>query len=228
MKLTHKIIAGAVTAASLVAVAPIANAEVSASVGVASTYLWRGNDLGSGTPAVSGDLSYSQAGAYGGVWVSSGDDVFGTEYDLYVGYGASVGDFSIDASLWSYNYPTGESEIDFTDASDFVLSLGYGPVSLALYEPIGDDNSSGDYRYVTLGASFGQFSVTAGLHADNATVDGAAPCPADEDGDTCDPIHINLDYAYNDNLTFTLSQFVADEAADDDLKVVVSYSLPIE
>ena len=232
MKFSKNLIAGAVAAVSLTAIAPVATAEISGSVSIASTYLWRGSDLGTGTPAVSGDLSYSTGGAYGGVWVSSGDTFAGTEYDLYAGYGTSFGEFSVDASLWSYNYPTGAGyapggETDFTEWTDFVLSLGYGPVALTVYEPVGKENSSGDYRYVTLGGSFGQFSLTAGIHLDNAAVDGAVACEASPGDDTCDPVHINLDYAFNDNLTFTLSQFIADESDDDDLKVVVSYSLPI-
>lgn len=229
MKLTNNILTGAIasTVLALSALAPVANAEVSASVGIASTYLFRGVDLGTGTPAVSGDLFYSNSGFYTGVWASSGDTAAGTEYDLYAGYSIEAGDFSIDASVWSYNYPTGPSETDFTDVSDFILALGYGPISFSWAEPIGDDNSSGDYRYLTLGASVGKFSLTAGMHLDDENGSGgAAPCDAG-DAETCDPIHINLDYAFNDNLTFTLSQFVIDEVADDDLKVVVSYSLPL-
>lgn len=234
MKLTKNILAGSIagTVMALSAIAPVANAEVSASVGVASTYLWRGVDLGSGTPAVSGDLTYSNSGFYTGVWASSGDTAAGTEYDLYAGYSFEAGDFSVDASVWSYNYPTGpgytdDGETDFTDVSDFILSVGYGSVSFGWIEPIGDDNSSGDYRYLSLGASVGKFSLTAGIHLDDENgAGGNAPCDAGE-SETCDPVHINLDYAFNDNLTFTLSQFVIDEAADDDLKVVVSYSLPL-
>ena len=235
MKLTHNILTGAIASAvmALSALAPVANAEVSASVAVASSYLFRGVDLGSGTPAVSGDLTYSNSGFYTGVWASSGDTAAGTEYDLYAGYGFETGDLSVDASVWSYNYPTGpgytdDGETDFTDVTDFILSLGYGPISFSWAEPIGDDNSSGDYRYLSLGASVGKFSLTAGIHLDDENGGGGATsCDAGLESATCDPVHINLDYAFSDNLTFTLSQFVIDEAADDDLKVVVSYSLPL-
>ena len=55
-------------------VASPAMAEVSASAAVANMYLWRGIDLGDGSAAVSGDLVYSNSGAYVGIWVSSGDD----------------------------------------------------------------------------------------------------------------------------------------------------------
>lgn len=237
MKLSKTLIASsvaAVMAAGVIAPAQ-AEVEVGASVGIASTYLWRGADLGSGTPAVSGDLNLSASGFYAGIWGSSGDTSAGTEYDLYAGYGGSVGDFSYDVSLWSYNYPTGagyteDKETDFTDFSDAVVSLGYGPVAFAAYIPVGKDNSSGDYMYYTLSADIGAFSILAGMHSDDAAGGGAvAQCTPEEAaaGDSCSPIHLNVSYAYNDNLSFTVSQFIADESDDDDMKFVVSYSLPL-
>lgn len=73
-------------------------AEISATVGAANMYYWRGFDLGNGTPAVWGELNASAAGFYGGIWTSSGD-ASSVEYDLYLGYGGSVGDFTYDANL---------------------------------------------------------------------------------------------------------------------------------
>lgn len=232
MKHMKTLLASAV-AASTFAAAPVAMAEIGASVGVASTYLWRGYDLGSGTPAVSGDLNYSVAGFYTGIWGSSGDTAAGTEYDLYAGYGMEIGEiFSFDISVWNYNYPTGfgytdDLETDFGDLSDVILTLGVGPVSFSYYQPVAGGGY--DYNYYTLSAGFGAFSFTLGMH-DN------------DDGD--DPVHLNIDYAYNDNLTFTLSQFIVDQEGaeasfdfdgddvvdytdDDDLKFVVSYSIPL-
>jgi len=206
--------------------------ELSAGVGVASSYLWRGYDLGAGTPAVSGDLTYSISGLHVGTWVSSGDLNAGTEYDLILGYGGEAGDFNYDITLVNYVYPTGglgpgyvaDGEADIGDFSDAILTLGYGPVSFSWYKPVGD-GSGGDYTYYSLSAGFGQFSALVGMHKDNGD------CPADVDtgaGETCDSVHLDLSYAYNDNLSFTLSQFVADEPVNDDLKMVVSYSIPIQ
>src|SRR5690554_237500 len=107
----------AVSAIALSAMAPVANAEVevSASVSAANMYYWRGLDLGGGA-AVSGDITVSVGGAYGGMWASSGDGSMGTEYDLFIGYGQSFGDFSFDVSLWNYNYPSATEEwIDFEE-----------------------------------------------------------------------------------------------------------------
>ncbi len=240
MKFNCKVLAGSIAASVLAASAliPVANAEVSGSVGVASTYLWRGYDLGSGTPAVSGDLKYSTSGFYTGIWGSSGDTTAGSEYDLYLGYGGSVGDFfSYDVSLWNYVYPTGagyteDGETDIAEWVDAVVALGFGPVSFTAYIPVGKESHTGDYMYYTLGGSVGAFSVLLGLHADTANVtDGdevvSYVCPADDEDGVCDSMHLNLSYAYNDNLSFTLSQFIADEADSDDLKFVVSYAIPI-
>lgn len=230
MKHVKTLLASAVAASSIVAATPVAMAEVGASVGIASTYLWRGYDLGSGTPAISGDLNYSAAGAYAGIWGSSGDTAAGTEYDLYAGYGMEMDMFSFDLSVWNYNYPTGpgytaDGETDFGDLTDVILTLGVGPVSFSYYEPVAGSNHH-DYNYYTLSAGFGAFSFTLGMH--------------NYHGGDDDPVHLNIDYAYNDNLTFTLSQFVADTDAgdicdtgtiptctDDDLKFVVSYSVPL-
>ena len=76
-----KIIAIGLVALSATAfVAPVAHAEVAASVGVANMYLWRGMDLGNGDAAVSGDLKYKhKSGAYAGIWGSSGDATNGNE-----------------------------------------------------------------------------------------------------------------------------------------------------
>ncbi|MDX1695171.1 MAG: TorF family putative porin, partial [Ketobacteraceae bacterium] len=163
------------------------------------------------------------AGFYGGLWGSSGDSSGGTEYDIFVGFGGEAGDFSYDISVWNYMYPSSEEEDnildDFGGLSELIISVGFGPVSFTYYDNIA---GSTGYEYYTLGASAGSFSATFG-YAD----------PEEEEGQTFDDdyMHLDLGYAYNDNLSFTLSQVVdSDEEADidEDLKFVVSYSLPIE
>ncbi|MFA7553141.1 MAG: TorF family putative porin [Spongiibacteraceae bacterium] len=218
------LVSSVIAATAMIGASTSAMAEVSASVGIASTYLWRGYDLGSGTPAISGDLNYSVGGGYVGVWGSSGDTEAGTEYDLYAGYGMEFmdGDLSIDLSIWNYVYPTGagytaDGETDFGDLTDVILTVGLGPVSLAYYQPVAGFSGPGegagnDYNYYTISSGYGAFSFTLGMH---------------DNGDGDDPVHLNVDYSFNDNLTFTLSQFIVDEDAEDDLKFVVSYSVPL-
>ncbi|MCA6126840.1 TorF family putative porin [Thalassolituus oleivorans] len=223
-KLTKAIaLAGVMTAGMTAATSTFAEeVEVSASATVASMYLWRGLDLGNGAAAVSGDLSVSMSGAYAGVWTSSGDSAAGNEYDLYIGYGGEVEDFSYDLSVWTYSYPTSPDDADTPEdesqgntfsLTDAILSLGYMGASFSYYYPLSSNPS--DYSYMTLGYGYDKYSATVGMTS--------------SDDDT-DYTHLDLSYAYNDSLAFTLSKVVdqeTDDAVDDDVKVVVSYSLPI-
>lgn len=216
MKFSRTLIASSVAAVMAAGVMAPAQAEVEvgASVGVANMYYWRGFDLGNGDAAVWGDLNVSASGAYGGIWASSGDVNAGTEYDVYVGYGGAVGDFSYDLSAWSYVYPSAPDEDDGSnnageigELSEVILSLGYGPVAVTYYDNVA--GNTGDW-YTTLGVSFSSFGITYGLHE-------------------TDYAHIDLSYAYNDNLSFTIG-LVADDvdgAEDDDAKFIVSYTLPL-
>jgi uncharacterized protein (TIGR02001 family) len=231
MKFSKKLLAGSVAAAVMAtsAFAPVANAEVSASAGVANMYYWRGLDLGSGDPAVFGDLTFSEGGFYATIWGSSGDAGLGQEYDLAIGYGGEAGDFSYDISVWNYNYPSAKETIytgmmvdgdiviysedvdaspDIGDVSEAIVSLGFGPVTATYYHGLQDLE---DYWYATLEAAFGDFSLKYGQHEDDLS-------------------HIDLSYAYNDNISFMLGQVVddVDGSYDSDLKFVVSYSFNIE
>lgn len=211
---------------TLLLAAGVANAEVTGSAGIASSYLWRGLDLGSGTPAVSGALKFSKSGFYTGIWGSSGDTVKGTEYDLSAGYNGTFGDFSYGLGAISYNYPT-TANSEPGDFSDAVVTFGYGPVSFGAYIPVGKLDSSGDYTYFTLGATFGSFSTLLGVHSSDQTNGGVVGCEADTGSNKCTPVHLDFTYAYNENLSFTLSQFVADKPFEDKLKFVVSFGIPI-
>jgi hypothetical protein len=222
-------LATAMTAGLVATTTTQAEVEVSASAGVANMYLWRGQDLGAvtddggattkttgGVPAISGDISVSAAGAYGGVWTSSGDANSGQEYDIYAGYGGEAGAISYDVSIWAYVYPDGgTSDGTFGDNSEIIVSLGAAGASVGIYKQVGDavDN---DNMFYTLGYGMGSFSGTVGI------TDAAAK--------GSDYTYLDVSYAYNDNISFTVSQILDQEtekALDEDTKFVVSYSLPI-
>lgn len=209
----------AVSGSMLTAQHAAAEVEVAASVAVSSMYFWRGQSLGSGSPAVSGDINVSTAGAYAGIWGSSGDDALGNEYDLYAGYGGEIEGFSYDLSIWNYNYPndpTGTYDT-FGSLSEVVLSLGFGPVTFTYYDNVAGGSG---YEYYTLGAGMGSFSAKLGY--------------SDPEGDDNNYYHLDLTYAYNDNLSFTLSKLDNEEfdeaegGVNEDTLFVVSYSLPID
>ena len=185
-------------------------------------YLWRGQDLGAqGVPAISGDLTVSASGAYAGVWTSSGDTSAGQEYDLFVGYGMETGDLALDVSYWSYIYPGAEGD-DIADLHEIVASAAFKGASLGVYYNIDqDEDEATDYVYTTLGYGVDKFSATYGMTTFSDTEDK-------------DYSHLDLSYAYNDNVSFTLSQVVSSDLDEDENgpdgspKVVVTYSLPIE
>lgn len=223
--------------AGTLALVPAAHADgvdVSGSVGVASMYLWRGLDLGAedgGVPAVSGDLKVSAAGFYTGIWGSSGDASLGTEYDLYAGYGAEFGDFTVDLSVWNYMYPSSSPEEDniyddFGGSSEAALTLGFAGFSVSAYDNIAGGSG---YEYYTLAYSYKAFTVLVGKHDNVNPEDELGNPKLDDDGHVIvneNVTHVDVKYAHNDNLTFVLSQQV-DNEGDDDLKFVVGYSLPI-
>jgi uncharacterized protein (TIGR02001 family) len=236
MKTMKTLIAASIAAASMTMVAAPASAELSASAGLASSYLWRGYDLSNstGVPVFYGDISYSVSGFYAGVWASSGDTSFGTEYDLFAGYGMEVGGVSLDLNFTNYVYPgTGgavaDGEADFGDLTEVIFSVGVGSFNGSFYKQIAGGNE--DYTYLTLAYDVGQFSFLYGMH--NGLTDGTVVNSQTLDGET--ESHIDVTYAYNDSLSFTVSQFVDGEdnvnafvGGEDDLKFVVSYSLPID
>jgi len=238
-----KTLSKAVAVASLISAGFVGHAqaevEVSASAAVSNMYLWRGQDLGQksisasvagndietsgakGVPAVSGDLSVSMGGAYAGVWTSSGDANAGQEYDLFVGYGLEAGDVAVDVSYWTYIYPTAAGD-DATDLHEIVASVSTMGVTAAAYYNIDQDDEEGtDYIYSTLGYELDKYSVTYGMTSYSDTKDS-------------DYAHLDLGYAYNDNLSFTVSAIVGSDVDEDEggpdrsPNVVVTYSLPIE
>ena len=226
----------AIVAASLATVPAVFAEEVSfdASVSASNMYLWRGYDLGMGDAAISGDLTASYSNSYATVWASSGDASAGTEYDLIVGYGREMGEFNFDVNLTNYIYPSHpDGELDtFGELTEVILSLGYGPVSFSHANNVAGGSG---YSYTTLGGELGDFSILLGNH-DFDVDDDEAMVIIDEEAalDIKSLTHLDLSYAYNENLSFTVSKVIAqDDGVDDntvseDTLFVISLSLPIE
>lgn len=236
------------SALGLLALASTASAEVSGSMAIASSYHWRGFDLGSGTPAVSGELKYTAGGFYAAGWASSGDTAGGTELDLYFGYGGAVGSFNYDISYISYMYPTGayrETE-GLGDFAEIIGKVGFGPVKFFLnYNVAGASKAEsdacyqfgdctryafpeGEYMYYGISGTFGPVSVVLAKH-DEKVWDGFDFVSASEaaPGVTGDATHLDVTYAYNANLSFTVSA-ILDSKLDSEPKpkLVVAYSVP--
>jgi hypothetical protein len=216
MKMKQKLVASAIALSAMAGFAvPAAHADVAATVGASNMYYWRGLDLGvdsdtgkGSSASVWGDLKFSESGFYAGVWGGSGDTNMGNEYDLYAGYGSAIGDFKYDLSVWTYSYPSAETALSPGDLSEAVLMLGYGPVAFTYYDNIAGGSG---YTYMTLAATFGDFTVKYGEHKDSMS-------------------HVDLTYAFNSKVSFTVGKVVddVDGAFSDEAQFVVGFTLPIE
>lgn len=108
-------VCGAMGASGLV----MAENSLSANLGVASNYIWRGVTQTMDDPAVSGGVDYAMdSGLYVGTWASNidwGDPKPNYEWDIYGGYGGEVGDFSYDLNAIYYAYPDANGDADFAE-----------------------------------------------------------------------------------------------------------------
>lgn len=193
----------AVAAATIVMGASFApqvvQADVSATVGVSSMYLWRGQNLTPDGGQVHGSLDYTNKnGLYAGAWTSSEEG--GHETDLYIGFGGTAGEFSYDVSYWNYLYPENGTNVDLdkNDAAEVVLSGSYGPISIGAYIQVDSDNA--DDNYYTVSGSFEKFTVLYGFW-DKETA-GANEYS-----------HVTVSYAATDEISASIS-FANNDSAD--------------
>ena len=178
MKTFNKTLIAAATLTTFGLAAAPAAVALDASASIATSYLWRGTELGNGDAALAVDLSGSTGAISYGLWVSSGDSS-STEYDIYASYGGSVGEIGYSVGYASYNYPS--LGTGFDDAAEYIYGLSYGPASVTVY-----DEKGGDYEYTVVGYEAGAYSFAYG---DNETT-----------------THFDVSYAVNDSLTLTVSE----------------------
>ncbi|MBE0484161.1 MAG: histidine kinase [Bacterioplanes sp.] len=216
-KLSQAIALASVMTAGLTGVSA-AQAEVSVAVDLANKYIFRGLDMG-GAALVAGTVDYEhESGAYAGFWAASGDTAAGNEYNAYFGFGGEAGSFSYDINYLAYMYPA-DKTMSLDSWGEVTVGLGYDSFSFSASVPVTEDQE-GIYVYYTLGAEFGAFGALVGFS------DGDEKGSDYSDNYT----HLDLSYAYNDNISFVLSKIV-DQGSDTDLNdstlFQVNYSLPI-
>jgi uncharacterized protein (TIGR02001 family) len=232
-KLSTVAFACAAVAASLPVAAVAGGIEVSPTVEISSMYLYRGENLGGSNPYVMGGLQADYNGAYAGINALS---VEGSEYDMYVGYAQNIADaVTVDLSVWAYTLPADDDYDTFGKYSEAFLTFTYEMLWFTAASNLAGDTGM---RYYNAGASIDSFSVGLGVvdaDEDQYTYDATTPL-----GDVVnDYMHIDLTYAYNDELKFTLSQIVdqgkftlngqrREDRRDEDTLFVVSYSVPFE
>ena len=178
MKTFNKTLIAAATITTFGLAAAPAAVALDASASIATSYLWRGTELGNGDAALAVDLSGSTGALSYGLWVSSGDST-STEYDIYASYSGSAGDLGYSIGYASYNYPS--TGIGFDDSAEYIYGLSYGPASITVF-----DNTETDYEYTVIGYEAGAYSFAYG----------------DDESMT----HFDVSYAVNDSLSVTVSK----------------------
>ncbi|MDH5394989.1 MAG: TorF family putative porin [Gammaproteobacteria bacterium] len=196
----------------------VASAEVSSSATLSSMYLWRGQDVSTGKPTLSGDITYKHdSGAYAFGWLSSeGSNSY--EADFGVGYAGKMGSVGYDVSYYKYWYPTtntgGKTGQSFSEAgAEYVIGLTFEPVTFKAFL---DATNPIDYTYFTLSGSVGKFGLTYGFHNPKASGKEYS--------------HLDITYSATDKLSFTLSNPMSvgsGKPIDKDPLMMMSYSLPI-
>jgi uncharacterized protein (TIGR02001 family) len=169
-------------ATALLAGAGVAQAELSANLGVQSNYYFRGITQTDDNAAVSGGIDYAHdSGFYVGTWLSNVD--FGgkedVEVDGYAGFGNDIGDTGIgyDVSAWYYWYPGagGDAQGGDIDYAEAIGSLSYwwltGTIAYTFWSEVDSVNKprafdSGDVYFslsVDPGWSYEGFAPTASI-----------------------------------------------------------------
>jgi len=212
----------------------VAQAGVGADAQVANIYLFRGLDLSDGNAQVSGTLMYTHdaSALYGSAWGSSSGNG-SQEYDLALGWAPKFGDFKLDLGAVTYVYPGATDDTDnATKETEAYLGMGYGWFEFYYYDNVASaSGSTNGYEYYAFNFNFDKIAFVLGY---------AAPEEAKNQDWDDDYVHLDFSYAFNDNLTFTVSKilsvddkakdadFAGDAAIDDDTLFVISYALPIK
>ena len=103
-----------------------------------------------------------------------------------------------------------QEDLGDKDSSEIAVSLSFGPVSAAAY--IAVEDTSDDDVYYTLSAEYESFSVTYGIW--------------DLENPGNEYSHITASYAFNDNISFTVSKAMNDTptGVEEDPLFMVSFS----
>lgn len=104
----------------------------SANVTLASQYVSRGFRQTWGKPAIQGGFDYAHAsGLFAGTWLSTISSKFieggSVEWDLYAGYGSTIGPVSYTGTIYYYVYPGASMQASRTNYNygEFVAALTY-------------------------------------------------------------------------------------------------------
>ena len=145
-KMTSRVLLGM----AVLGVTGLAQAELTANVGVTSNYVFRGVTQTDDGPAVQGGVDFTHdSGLYAGIWASNVEDNTGDsgfEYDLYAGYNFKVNDkVAFDIGYITYKYSGTNA---FTETYEIFAGASFYGFSATYYD--GNPDAGSDYSYIDL------------------------------------------------------------------------------
>jgi uncharacterized protein (TIGR02001 family) len=142
--------------------------DLSGNMSLASSYVWRGIDQNSNSPALQGGLDLAhESGLYVGTWASNVSNANSNlELDLYGGYATELAGIGVDVGYLAYMYPGADAGTSF---EEFYLGLSkeFGGVELGVtfYEGTSNDPSTWEVSAGTelaglgLSATYGDYDT---------------------------------------------------------------------
>lgn len=217
MKKLHKIIAASLLASATTVGSGVVLAEspITANVGVASNYVWRGVTQNGDEAAISGGIDYAhKSGAYVGTWVSNLSNG-AYEHDIYGGYGFDAGPVGLDVGYIIYRYPLAAAPGG--DFSELYVNASYDMFSAGLALTTDKDGNNPDSdTYMYVGA---EFEVKKGLTLAVTYGD----YDFDDDVNNTDYSHIHVSLS-KDDFTFAIDDNDLTSGTDGEPRISVSWS----
>ena len=160
MKKINTLLAASVLAATAGVSAPVM-ADLSANIGFASEYYYRG--LMQAESSASAGVDYESGSLSAGIWTADVGD--GLEVDVYASYGIELGGLGVSVGYTTYQY-TGEFDTEYNEVN---LNLSYGIFSLEVsdgeHEVDGADDA--DYLFTALTVEQNGFYGTYGAFSND-------------------------------------------------------------
>ena len=157
-----KTLVKAIAIASLASTAAVAQADVTGSLGYASSYQFRGVELAEGS-IVTGSLGMDLAGvSFSAVVTDATDDGF-TETDYILGYTMNIGGVDVDLGYTDYNYNLGAGDDD-SGEQEFSVGVTVSGLNIGYVdgEAEASDGTESDYDVLTLGYTVSNVDITLG------------------------------------------------------------------
>ena len=146
-------ISGLLIGMSVLSVSSLAQADLTANVGVTSNYVFRGESYSDNGFAIQGglDFTHTKSGLYAGIWGSNVEDSGpqhdkGFEVDYYGGWNFKANEnVTFDVGIIAYRYYDTDT---FTDSDEIFVGAALYGFSATYYD--GSPDTGPDYGYVDL------------------------------------------------------------------------------